>query len=440
MRSHWSKAFVAIAILVAPQAARATNGHLLHGVGAVNSAVGGIGIASNASLLGAFFSNPAGLASFDGTSIEMGFELMRPERTVSSTFGPMSGSTTSDADFTPIPAFGFSTKLSNGVVIGLAGLGIGGFGVNYAADPTNPILMPRPNGFGQVYSNFQLLKISPALAWNANDKLRIGLAVNIDWSSLAVDPMAIAAPDYDPGPDRTPGTRDDRSYYPSAAAADAVFGGGFQAGIQYALSPKLAMGLAYTSPQLFSAFEFRMTHANPNLPNFGTPRTVKFRMDVPAIYGAGLAWSPSDRLHLGLDAKYVTYASTNGFELKGYNPDGSVKGFGWENIAVAAVGMQFKQSDRFTIRGGYNYSQNPIPDEQAMFNIAAPAVVQHRITGGIGLAINQTVELNISAYRALENSIKGQMYRPGPIPGTSVTNTLAETSLLLGFTLRPAKH
>lgn len=435
----WSKALVAISVLVAPQAARATDGHLLHGVGAVNSAVGGIGIASNNSLLGAFFHNPAGLAAFDGTNLEMGFELLKPARTVSSSFGPMSGSTTSDADFSPIPAFGFSTKLDNGVVIGLSGLGIGGFGVNYAADATNPILMPAPNGFGQVYSNFQLLKISPALAWNATDKLRIGLAANIDWEALAVSPMPIAAPDYDPGPDLTPGTLDDRSFYPSAAASDAVFGFGFQAGLQYALTSKMTLGLAYSSPQMFSDFEFRMTHANPNLPNYGTARTVTFRMDAPAIYGAGLAWSPSERLDLGLDAKYVTYSSTKGFEEKGYNADGSVKGFGWEDIAVVALGMQFKPSDRFTVRGGYNYSQNPIPDAQAMFNIPAPAVVQHHITGGVGFAINSSVDFNLSAYKALENSITGAMYRPGPVPGTSVKNSLSETSFLMGFTIHPAK-
>lgn len=439
MLRSWSKALVAIAVLVAPRAARATDGHLLHGVGAVNSAVGGIGIAANTSLLGAFFHNPAGLASFSGTNLEMGFELLKPDRTVSSSFGPMSGSTTSDSDFSPIPAFGFSTKLDNGFVIGLSGLGIGGFGVNYAADPTNPILMPAPNGFGQVYSNFQLLKISPALAWKATDKLSIGFAANIDWQSLAVTPMAIAAPDYDPGPDLTPRTLDDRSFYPSAAASDAVFGFGFQAGLQYALSPRMSLGLAYSSPQMFSDFEFRMTHANPNLPNYGTARTVEFRMDVPAVYGAGLAWSPSDRLDLGLDAKYVTYSSTKGFDEKGYNPDGSVKGFGWEDIAVVAVGMQFKPTDRFTIRGGYNYSQNPIPDEQAMFNIPAPAVVQHHITGGFGFAINSTVDFNVSAYKALENSIEGAMYRPGPVPGTSVKNSLSITSFLMGFTIRPAK-
>ena len=440
MRSPFAKALVAIAVLAAPQAARATDGHLLHGVGAVNSAVGGIGVASNASLLGSFYANPAGLASFEGTNLEMGFELMKPDRTVSSTYGPMSGSTTSDADWTPIPAFGFSTKLSNGVVIGLSGLGIGGFGVNYAADASNPILMPAPNGFGQVYSNFQLMKISPAVAWNATDKLRVGFAANIDWESLAVTPMPIAAPDYDPGVDLTPGTLDDRSFYPSAAAADAVFGFGFQAGLQYAISPSMTLGLAYTSPQMFSDFEFQMTHANPNLPNYGTARTVAFRMDVPAIYGAGLDWAPSERLHLGVDAKYVAYGSTEGFEAKGYNPDGSVKGFGWENITVVAAGVQFKAGERLTLRGGYNYSGNPIPDEQSMFNIPAPAVVQHHITGGFGFAIADGVELNVAAYKALENSIEGAMYRPAAVPGTSVKSAMSETSMLVGFTFRPAKR
>lgn len=415
----------------------ATDGHLLHGVGAVNSALGGIGVASSASLLGSFFTNPAGLASFDGTNLEMGFELLRPERSVASRFGTMAGSTTSATDWTPIPAFGFSTKLPNGVVIGLAGLGIGGFGVNYPADVSNPILMPRPNGFGNVYSNYQLMKIVPAIAWDASPRLRVGLAANIDWQSLAVDPMPLAAPDYDPGPDATPGTADDRAYYPSAASSDAVFGFGFQAGLQYAMTEQLTLGLAYTSPQRFRTFEFQMTHANPNLPNYGTARNVNFRLDVPAVYGVGVAYDVSRRLHLGLDAKYITYSATEGFADRGYNADGSVKGFGWDDIPVIALGLQFKSSERVTLRGGYNYAGNPISDQQSMFNVPAPAIVQHHATAGVGVAIAEGVELNLGFYRAFQNSISGAMYRPMAVPGSSVTNTMSETSMLLGFSLKP---
>lgn len=439
MRILRALALASLALALAPPPAAATDGHLLHGVGAINSSLGGIGVASNASILGSSYVNPAGLATFDGTNLEMGFELMRPERTVGSTAGAVSGATTSASDWTPIPAFGFTTRLSNGVVIGLSGLGIGGFGVNYASDPTNPILAPRPNGFGNVYSNFQLMKISPAVAWSLRPNLRIGVAANINWQSLAVDPMPIAAPDVDPGPDATPGTADDRAYYPTASASDAVFGFGVQLGLQYDVTERITLGAAYTSPGTFGDFEFRSTHANPNLPNYGSPRTFRFRMDVPAIYAVGVALTPTDKLHLGADVKYIAYSSTEGFADEGYNADFSVKGFGWDDITVAAVGVQYKLSEAVTLRGGYHYSGNPVPDAQSMFNIPAPAIVQQHATAGIGFAFAPGVELNIAAYQAFENSISGAMYRPTALPGTSVTNTMSETSLLVGFTFRPTR-
>lgn len=428
------------ATLVAiPATAFATDGHFLHGVGAVNSALGGAAVASNTSVLGSFFVNPAGLASYDGTNVEMGFELMKPERTVTSTYGPMTGSTTSISEFTPIPAFGFTTHLSDKVVVGLAGLGIGGFGVNYPADMSNPILMPAPNGFGHVYSNFGLMKIVPAVAWKASDKLRFGLAVNIDWASLAVNPMPTAAPNADPGPDGKPYTADDRAYYASASSADGAFGFGVQAGLQYQMNDKLAVGLAYTSAQMFQDFEYQSVNANPNLPSFGTARTFKFRMDAPAIYAAGLAWQPTTRLQTAADLKYYTYKSTKGFDEVGYNQDFSVKGFGWDNILVVALGAQFAANDKVTLRGGYNYSGNPIPDEYSMFNLPAPAVVQHNISGGFGYKMRPGVEINVAGYVALENTISGPMLRPTAVPGTNVKNAMSEKSILVGFTFTPTK-
>ncbi|MCX5759937.1 MAG: outer membrane protein transport protein [Gemmatimonadetes bacterium] len=428
-----------IAAVAWPATALATDGHFLHGVGAVNSSLGGAAVALNTSLLGSFFVNPAGLASYAGTNVEMGFELMKPERTVTSSYGPMTGSTTSSSEFTPIPAFGFTTQLNDHVVVGLAGLGIGGFGVNYPADPSNPILMPRPNGFGQVYSNFGLMKIVPAIAWKASDKLRFGVAVNIDWSSLAVNPMPTASPAGDPGPDGRPMTADDRAFYSSAAAADGAFGFGLQAGLQYQATDQVTVGLAYTSAQMFQAFKYTAVYENPNVPSFNTARTFSFRMDAPAIYAAGLAWKPTDKLQAAADVKYFTYKSTKGFDETGYNADGSVKGFGWDNIIVVALGAQYAATPKVTLRGGYNYSGNPIPDEYSMFNLPAPAIVQHHITAGMGFKVRDGVEINVAAYTALENSIEGPMLRPTAVPGTSVKNAMSEKSVLVGFSFTPIK-
>lgn len=435
-------AAVTTAILAGlPTLARATDGHFLHGVGAVNSAVGGVGVAGANSVLGAFYTNPAGLLGFTGTSTEISFEMMKPDRTVESTYGPMQGSTASSSEFTPIPAFGWSRTLSNGrMAVGVAGLGIGGFGVNYRTDAANPILMPPPYGFGQVYSNFQLMKIAPALAWRVGDRLRVGLAANLDWSSLAVAPMPTGAPAVDPGPDGVYGTADDRAFYSNASNADGAFGVGMQAGLQYALTRIVDVGLAYTSPQVFQSFHFGTVYSNPNLASYNTPRTIDFAMDVPAIYAGGVTVRPDEKLYLAADGKYITYASTRGFKDSGFNADGSVRGFGWKDIWSFGVGAQLSPERQYAIRLGYNYSGNPIPAHLSTFNIPAPAVVQHHATVGFGYLFTNGIGVDVGYYRAFANSIAGPMQTPaGAVPQSSVKSTMSENSILMGFTYAPAR-
>jgi long-chain fatty acid transport protein len=428
--------------------ASATDGHLLHGVGAINSAMGGVGVAMPRDVLGAAFTNPAGLMAFsDGSRADFSFEMFKPTMSVASAFpeemGGFSGSTDGITEWTPIPALGWSTPVGDRAVIGLSGLGIGGFGVNYAGSgvspqgvPDNPVLAPTAaGGFGQVYSNFQLMKISPAIAFEATESFWLGVALNFDWASLAVMPAPFATPDMGVGVDPGTGQPVDRGYYPDATAADAAFGVGFQAGLTWLLSDAWSIGLAYTSPQWFQEFEFNTTNKAPGSQTFGFPREISFRMDVPATYAAGVALS-TERYYLGADLKYITYSSTKGFDEKGFGADGAVQGFGWEDIMVIAVGGDYVVNDRLVLRGGYNYSDNPIPDEQSFFNIPAPAIVQQHFTGGLGIRFAEDMELSLTYYHVLENSISGPMYGPmGPMTGTSVTSTMSENSVIIGFSL-----
>lgn len=421
--------------------AQATDGHFLHGVGAVNSAMGGAGVAAPTSLLGAFYLNPAALMAFDGTRIEFGFEMFKPDRSVASSAGPLrSGRTVSKSDWVPIPAMGWTSKLNNErVVLGVGMLGIGGFGVDYPTSNTNPILAPQQfGGFGQVYSSYQLMKITPAVAFAVNERLWIGAAANFDWASLAVDPMPIAAPEVDPGPDGTPFTADDRAFYSSAAAADGAFGFGFQAGLVYNVNDMIAVGASYTSEQYFEDFEFHTLFANPNVPTFGTPRTVEFNLDMPAVASGGIAIRPLPSLLLAGDFRYFFYEDTDGFRLPDdgavFAPDGSVMGFGWQDIYSIHGGAEFKATDRITFRGGYNYTQNPVPHDYAMVNVSAPAVVKHHATFGIGVKPTRRFEVSAGYYHAFENECAGPMLTPfGELPGTTVNNTLSENSLLVQF-------
>ncbi len=445
-------AIIATAMLLLPAtAAFATDGHFLHGIGAVQSSMGGAGIAAPLDILGTFYLNPAGLVAFkdNQTRIALGFEVFKPQRSVTSGFGPLQGTTVSASDFVPIPSFGWVSRLSDRVVIGIAGLGIGGFGVNYSGSgmlpngfPENPVLAPRPFGFGQVFSNYQLMKFSPALAVEVTDNLWLGAAVNVDWASLQVDPMPVGAPAMDAGPDGAMGTPDDQAFFSRASATDGAFGLGYQVGLLYRINDMVQVGAAYTSEQSFQDFEFNTLWENPNIQHgaqaFGMPRTITFGLDIPAVLGGGVALHPLPNLVLAGDVRYLFYESTDGFALENpdqpFNLDGSVAGFGWKNILVYGVGGQLTLNERVSLRAGYNHSDNPVPDSLSMINVPAPALVKDHVTLGVGFAIDRRLSINAAYYHAFKNTGTGPLLGPaGPILGSSVTNELSENSLLMSF-------
>ncbi|MDH3459359.1 MAG: hydrocarbon degradation protein, partial [Gemmatimonadota bacterium] len=69
--------------------------------------------------------------------------------------------------------------------------------------------------------------------------------------------------------------------------------------------------------------------------------------------------------------------------------DGSVNGFGWSNIYSIHAGLKFWPTEQVALRGGYNYSQNPVPDSLAMVNLPAPGIVQHHVTVGAGFNLSR---------------------------------------------------
>jgi long-chain fatty acid transport protein len=399
--------------------------------------MGGAGISAPESLLGTFNLNPAGLMAFEGLRMEFSMEMFQADRTVSSSAPTpagttLSGSTRSKKSFVPIPAFGASYRLpGDKVVLGLAGLGTGGFGVDYPASalPTapgesaNPILLPQPNGFGQVYSDYNLLKIAASVGWAATDDLWVGAALNIDRAALAVMPMPAATPD--------------GAFFPNGAAADGAFGISFQVGLLYVLKDIVFFGASYTSEQWFRPFEWNSTHANPNLPDFGQPRTFSFKLNVPAVVGGGVAVQAVPELLLTADFKYYFYKNTAGFEIPStgpFNADGSLAGFGWDNIYSIAFGVKYEPAAIVALYGGYNFSDNPVPDSLSMINVAAPAIVQHHISVGVGIRATKQFEITAAYYHAFRNSVTGPIYGPmGPVADTSVTNSMQENSVLLQF-------
>jgi long-chain fatty acid transport protein len=82
-------------------------------------------------------------------------------------------------------------------------------------------------------------------------------------------------------------------------------------------------------------------------------------------------------------------------------------GFGWEDMTIFKLGFQWQQSSDLTLRVGYSHGDQPIPKEETMFNIIAPAVITTHYTFGLTQKLGSDSEFNFTGMYAPENSVKG---------------------------------
>ena len=424
------------AALAAPRPAHATNGHVLHGIGPVNEALGGAGIATSIDAIGSNANNVSSIAYIDGNSIEFGAGVFIPDRSMfSSVENFAAGTVHSKTSEAILPSFGIVYHLNDAWTLGFTGVGIAGFGVNYPANNFNasgnfnPLAVPQSfGGFGSIYSHYGLLQMTPSVAYRILPELSVGVGANIDWSELSVDPF--------------PATPPNSSGYPTGTHTTSAWGGGFTIGTIYKPLSNLALGLVFKSPQWFNSF-----HWNSQYPD-GTPTNLHFNLGYPLIVGTGLSYLPADKWLIAADWKWINYSGTQGFSKSGFaaSPQGPyVRGLGWEDTWSLGLGAQYQVLPALALRLGYNYGPSPIPSDQQFFNVFAPAIVENHITAGLGISLTSVITINVAYYHAFENSQSGPFISPGnpgrppinqPIPGTKVTNHLSEDSISAQVALR----
>lgn len=414
----------------------ATDGHFLHGAGPVNEAMGGADTGICLDATGSIAWNAACSTEFKGRRFEIHGTGFAAWRSLSSTvdadaFGPgvpgatLSGTTVShrNAAFMPGMSFIYHPQGSRNAYHA-AMLAVSGFGVDYNLNTnfSNPILTAQPPngfGFGGIKSNYMLLEVPMGVSRSLSDKLSAGLSLVPALSMLQVVPAPFSAPVM---------AGSTSPYYLSAGYNAPALGGGFNAGLHYKINPVTSIGLAYHSPIWFQQFSWIRKDLT------GVNHTLSFQMNLPQLLSMGVGITPSKKSHIGVDARWFNYANTAGFSKAGFNPDGSVAGFGWNNIWAIGGGVQQQVSTNFKVIGGYNFSQNPVPAKYTFFNTPAPAIVQHHVSGGVVETLRSGWDVNATYYHAFRNSITGPWYSAqGAVPGTSVTSKMSENSLTVGL-------
>lgn len=447
------KNLIQLIILLFTTAVFSQVGHLMGGVGSVNTSMGGAATGQAIDISGALQWNPASISTFDGQilNLDVGLFFAAPELSSSlpEAMGGFSGTTTDDKSASPMPALAFVWgKPDSKHTFGVSAFGVSGFGVDFAESNSNPINMAQPNGFGHVASNYMHLQVGLTYAYEIFDQLSIGIEPVFNYATLELAPNPLASPSQTLG-------------YPEADNATAM-GFGAQIGLYYDSGVGLTAGLSYKTVQTMSDLEFKNTY----LDGSAAP-DVAFNMDFPAIYSLGVGYS-NKLLDVAVDYRVVDYKNTDGFAESGWViaeegpytgfPTGAVKGFGWENIYVISAGIQYKGFKKAPIRVGLTHNSVPVTEELVFFSVSAPAIIENAFQIGMGYEITDNFTLNGVYHHGMSNNNKteGTMLNPTPaidfnedgmpdgpwdatanplgaIPGTKVGYSMTTDLIMLGI-------
>ncbi|MDB5977657.1 MAG: hypothetical protein JWR07_4417 [Nevskia sp.] len=418
MRSKYLAAWLGLSLLV-PFQAGATLGVFEHGSGIKSLGEGGISYVAGEETT-AIAANPA-LAAGMGKRFDLGIDLLSPDARSSIVGNSLGPDQTYDSDahhFYPIPQGGVTVPLSARLTGGVS-IYAGGLGPDYTNSPYARF-SPGSNG-GQQQSASLTLKItgiSLVLANAVTPGQSLGLALNIQREVLNAKGLQ-AFDAFSESPNNV-----------SDVGKHGAFGGSFTTGWTGAITPWMSAGVSYRS----KSWSQRIKQYRGLLPDEGL-------LELPAIYGAAVAFTPLPSVEIALEFQRADYGSRNAFgngieqlgqgKLLG-SPDGP--GFGWTDQNAYKLGLSYQATQSLRLRAGYIYNTLNFTPSETLFNVLAPATVKNHYTVGATWAFLARYELSGYAGLATRHQISGHNSIPPALGGgeANVSNELFMVGLSLG--------
>ena len=159
--------------------------------------------------------------------------------------------------------------------------------------------------------------------------------------------------------------------------------------------------------------------------------------DIPAHYALGVSFEPAKNWLVALDWMRIEYSGVKSIGNPSTNqaPLGSADGpgFGWQDVDVWKLGVQYVASPTLTLRAGYNRSDNPITPRDVTFNILAPGVIKDHLSVGFTYALDKDSEITMAYTHAFENSVEGASFFNAFAPGMGGTEKIEMYQNSLGI-------
>ncbi len=391
MRNRSGIALVALlAVTAAP--ALATDGYFQLGYGTAQNGMGGAGVALSLNTMSPA-TNPAGNAWVTGYDLSLAVFNPNREFTVTGapsgypgTFGLAPGTVKSGSSVFLMPSIGANWRLNDRMTLGVAVYGNGGMNTNYDASVFYA---------GRTGVDLMQLYVAPTLTYKLGENHAFGISPVLGWQSFQAEGVGSFAP-YSSSPQNL-----------SNNAHDTSLGWGVRIGYLGKLTPWLSVGASYQTEmemQKFSKYEGLFAEQGD--------------FDIPKNWTVGVAIKPAESFTVAFDVQKIYYSDTesignpllpNLMTARLGNDSGA--GFGWRDVTAYKLGLQWVASPGLTLRAGYAYAKEPIPEIEVLFNILAPGVIEQHVTVGASANVGAKTKLNLAIVRALSKSVTG----PNPL-------------------------
>lgn len=410
----------AVALGLFVPGAQASNGYFAHGYGTKSKALAGAGVALPQDAMAAAV-NPAGMVHV-GKRLDAGLALFSPPREYtqkasSNLFPPndpmagpplpigsepdFTGTVQSERDLFLVPHFGYARPLDEVSSIGVSVYGNGGMNTTYKASNTT-------NGVGTFGAGSAGIDLSQLLVnLNYSRKLEHGLSIGggVILGGQAFQARGLASL----GALAADGNPDDLS----DKGRDYALGIGGQLGLLWQFNDVLSLGATYQSKIYMQSLD-----------KYADLFAEQGSFDVPANATIGLALQPRNDITLLFDVQRIWYSdvpalgnpmsssvaacfeavsnlATSPFCLGG--DEGA--GFGWSDMTIYKLGLQWQVRPDWTLRFGYSRGDQPVPTSGVLFNVLAPAVTEEHFTFGFTKQLDKGREFTLAAMYAPENDL-----------------------------------
>ena len=458
-------ALLATGLFAFSSAALATNGYFTHGVGTASKGMAGTGVGSNADM-GAIMSpsNPA-LGVFTGDGWEVGLSLFSPRRSYEASASDLDGAfidlggcdpmknpgaclpsftisegkIDSSSEYFPIPYVAKNWSLEGDANVTAVFYGRGGMNTNWdspsasatsyfcGADPltgapltgTGPYCAELTSATGDGTAGVNLMqaflavnysnKVNDNFAWGAGPVFAVQMFEAKGIQTFAPIAKSFAESGGTAFPTRL--TNND---------GDTSVGWGFGAGLWWGITDRVSFGLAYQSKMSMGEFD-----------DYADLYAGGGEFDIPSSIKAGLSFVATDALRINVDIEQIAYGDIDsianpmanmvtcptlpfgGMDFESCLGGANGPGFGWEDMTVYKLGLEWMQNEKNTWRFGFSTGDQPIQSADVLFNLLAPGVMEQHITFGLTRQTDNGGALSFSFMYAPENSVTGpNMFDP----------------------------